>query len=256
MRLGWDVGVGRSTSGIRSRFDEPKSGGVDLRRRHDPVDAQPVENRKNSILVQQRCDRQAAGVASPGDTVSHRSLDGSISCYHPATLFLTGLWMEAYPVITRDLSNDPLFELGNHSYSHGAFRTPCYGLAHTPQPNQTAEVRQTDELLKKYAVSYKKYFRFPGLCFDMEVARSVEAEGYIVVGGDVYSGDGFETKPAKIVYNVMAHVHPGSIIIFHLQGGRNAPETANALVAIVQKLRSQGYAFVKVSELLKLRGSG
>lgn len=174
----------------------------------------------------------------------------------PATLFLTGLWMEAYPVITRDLSNDPLFELGNHSYSHGAFRTPCYGLAHTPQPNQTAEVRQTDELLKKYAVSYKKYFRFPGLCFDMEVARSVEAEGYIVVGGDVYSGDGFETKPAKIVYNVMAHVHPGSIIIFHLQGGRNAPETANALVAIVQKLRSQGYAFVKVSELLKLRGSG
>ena len=35
----------------------------------------------------------------------------------PATLFLTGLWIETYPDATKQLAADPLFELGNHSYS-------------------------------------------------------------------------------------------------------------------------------------------
>ncbi len=45
-----------------------------------------------------------------------------------ATLFLAGLWIELYPAVTQDLSADPLFEIGNHSYSHPGFRSPCYGL--------------------------------------------------------------------------------------------------------------------------------
>ena len=46
----------------------------------------------------------------------------------PATLFLTGLWIEAYSDATKDLAADPLFELASHSYSHGAFHSPCYNL--------------------------------------------------------------------------------------------------------------------------------
>ena len=34
----------------------------------------------------------------------------------PATLFLTGLWIEAYPEITKQLSQNPLFELGVESF--------------------------------------------------------------------------------------------------------------------------------------------
>src|ERR1700735_578125 len=47
----------------------------------------------------------------------------------PATLFMTGLWIEAYSDVTKGLSADPLFELGSHSYSHGAFHSPCYRLS-------------------------------------------------------------------------------------------------------------------------------
>ena len=173
----------------------------------------------------------------------------------PANLFLTGLWIETYTAATKELSDDPLFELGNHSYSHGGFRSPCYGLAAIRESNEASEVQRTDDLLKKYATSYKKYFRFPGLCFDAEDVKRVETQGYLVVGGDVYGGDGFEKSPTKIVSNVLAHVHPGSIVILHMHGGPNAPETANALFDIVRKLRLQGYTFVKVSDLLKLPGS-
>ena len=88
----------------------------------------------------------------------------------PANLFLTGLWIETYTAAPKELSDDPLFELGNHSYSHGGFRSPCYGLAAIRELNEASEVQRTDDLLKKYATSYEKYFRFPGLCFDAEDA--------------------------------------------------------------------------------------
>jgi len=173
----------------------------------------------------------------------------------PATLFLTGLWIERYPAVTQDLSTDPLFEIGNHSYSHPGFRSPCYGLGSVQKSNQAAEVQRTDALLKKYSTSYKKYFRFPGLCFDASDVERIEAQDYTVIGGDVYGGDGFEKSPAKIVLNVLVHVRPGSIVILHMHGGPNAPETANALPDVIRKLRLRGYTFVKVSALLSMSRS-
>ncbi len=170
----------------------------------------------------------------------------------PATLFLTGLWIEAYRDATRELSADPLFELGNHSYSHGAFHSPCYGLFPTAESNQTAEVQKTDDLLKKYTASYQKYFRFPGLCSDAQSVKKVEDQGYTIIGGDVDGADAFEKNPKWIASAVAAHVHPGSIVVLHLHGGPNAPQTAAALPDIIRKLRSDGYTFVKVSDLLKL----
>ena len=172
----------------------------------------------------------------------------------PATLFLTGMWIETYPAVTRELSSDPMFELGNHSYSHGGFSSPCYGLSAIKESNEVAEVEKTDILLKTYAIAYVKYFRFPGLCSEAEDVTEVEREGYAVIGGDVRGGDGFEANPAKIISTVLGHVRPGSIVILHMHGGPNAPETAKALPAIIQKLRSEEYTFVKVSDLLKLSG--
>jgi len=173
----------------------------------------------------------------------------------PATLFLAGLWIERYPAVTQDLSADPLFEIGNHSYSHPGFRSPCYGLASVRKSNQATEVQRTDALLKKYTTSYQKYFRFPGLCFGVGDVETIEALGYIVIGGDVYAGDGFERSAAKIVSNILVHVRPGSIVILHMHGGPNAPRTADALPDIIRRLRLRGYTFVKVSDLLSLSGS-
>ncbi len=170
----------------------------------------------------------------------------------PATLFLTGLWIETYSEATKELSADPLFELGSHSYSHGAFHSPCYSLFPIPESKQAAEVQKTDDLLRKYAASYKKYFRFPGLCSDAAAVKKVEDQGYTVIGGDVDGADAFERNPRWIASDVVTHVHPGSIVVLHMHGGPNAPGTAAALPDVIRKLRSEGYAFVKVSDLLQL----
>jgi len=170
----------------------------------------------------------------------------------PATLFLTGLWIEAYPAATKQLAADPLFELSNHSYSHGAFHSPCYSLFPIPESKQAGEVRKTDDLLSKYATSYKKYFRFPGLCSDAAAVKRVEDQGYTVIGGDVDGADAFEKSPKWVAANVVSRVRPGSIVVLHMHGGPDAPATANALPDIIAKLRADGYTFVKVSDLLKL----
>lgn len=170
----------------------------------------------------------------------------------PATLFLTGLWIETYPAATKQLAADPLFELGNHSYSHGAFHSPCYNLFPIPQSKQAGEVQKTDDLLKQYAVSYKKYFRFPGLCSDAQAMKTVEEQGYTVIGGDVDGADAFEKSPKWVASDAVTQVRPGSIVILHMNGGRDAPATGDALPEIIAKLRAEGYTFVKVSDLLKL----
>ena len=170
----------------------------------------------------------------------------------PATLFLTGLWIETYPEATKQLAAGPLFELGSHSYSHGAFHSPCYGLFPIPESKQAAEVQKTDDLLKQYAVSYKRYFRFPGLCSDAQAVKTVEDQGYTVIGGDVDGADAFQKSPKWVASDVISHVRPGSIVVLHMHGGPNAPATAGALPDIITRLRSDGYTFVKVSDLLKL----
>ncbi|HEX4041768.1 MAG TPA: polysaccharide deacetylase family protein [Xanthobacteraceae bacterium] len=170
----------------------------------------------------------------------------------PATLFLTGLWIEAYSDAVKDLGADPLFELGNHSYSHGAFHSPCYGLFPIPESKQAEEVEKTDALLRKYAASYKKYFHFPGLCSDAQAMRTIQSQGYTAIGGDVDGADAFEKSPKWVAADVVAHVRPGSIVVLHMNGGRDAPATGNALPDMIAKLRAAGYSFVKVSDLLKL----
>lgn len=170
----------------------------------------------------------------------------------PATLFMTGLWIEAYSDVTRELSADPLFELGSHSYSHGAFHSPCYKLFPIAEAKQADEIAKTDVLLKTYTVSYKKYFRFPGLCYDAASAKKVTDQGYAVIGGDVDGADAFVNSPKWTASDIVANVRPGSIVVLHMHGGRNAPDTAAALPETIKRLRAEGYTFVKVSDLLAL----
>lgn len=170
----------------------------------------------------------------------------------PATLFLTGMWIEAYPTTTTELANNSLFEIGNHSYSHPAFSSPCYKLATTPESGDAYQITKTDQSLSKYAPHYSKLFRFPGLCHDTDDMNAAAKAGYVVIGGDVLGGDGFQTNTDVIVSNVVHKVHPGSIIVLHMMGGPNAPKTADAVSVIIKDLKKEGYEFVTISDLLKL----
>lgn len=165
----------------------------------------------------------------------------------PATIFITGLWAKAYPDVTKQLFDNPLFEIGNHSYSHPKFTLSCFNLPAVG--NREDEFKKSQEILKSITGSYPKLFRFPGGCYtkgDLDLAKKY---GLKVVGWDVVSGDAFNNSTESIIKRVEQKVKPGSIVVMHLNGGKNAPATAKALPEIISFLKSRGYTFVKVSQL-------
>lgn len=165
----------------------------------------------------------------------------------PATIFVTGLWAKAYPDVTKQLFDNPLFEIGNHSYSHPSFTSSCFNLP--PIGNREDEFKKSQEILKSITGSYPTLFRFPGGCYTKGDLRLAEKYGLKVVGWDVVSGDAFNSNTQSIITRVEKKVRPGSIIVMHLNGNKNAPATARALPEIILYLKSKGYAFVKVSQL-------
>jgi peptidoglycan/xylan/chitin deacetylase (PgdA/CDA1 family) len=168
----------------------------------------------------------------------------------PATFFLTGEWVETYPDITRRLAANPSFELGNHTYRHQAFKSPCYTLPPIAPENMTEDVAHTFRIITPYGGRQTRYFRFPGLCYDDAALRALAPLGVTVVQGDVVSGDPFATAAPPIVHAVLSKVQPGSIVIMHITEA-NAQYTDEALQPILDGLRAQGLRPVALSELFR-----
>ncbi|MCE1199095.1 MAG: polysaccharide deacetylase family protein [Marinilabiliales bacterium] len=166
-----------------------------------------------------------------------------------ATLFISGLWAESYPELTKELASDPLFEMGNHSYSHRSFATDCYGLATLKKEEKEPEVARSQEVLFRLTGRKPLLFRFPGGCFENEDLQLLKKYGLTTVGWTFASGDAFNPDEEAIVQNVLSKIRPGAIVVFHLMGGKYAPKTEEVIRKIIPELRKRGYSLVKVSDL-------
>nr|WSW66106.1 polysaccharide deacetylase family protein [Streptomyces sp. NBC_00995] len=168
----------------------------------------------------------------------------------PATVFMTGRWAEEYPAQARSIGTDPLFEIGNHSYSHYAFTSPCYGLPTLAESAIGSEVERAFGAIRKAgARNVVPYFRFPGGCYDDASLRALATERVTAVQWDVVSGDAFATDADAVAQQVLDGVKPGSLVVMHCTRSA-APVTDEAVGQVVPELRKRGYRFVKVSELL------
>lgn len=167
----------------------------------------------------------------------------------PATFFVTGLWAQAYPKETKKISKNGLFEIGNHTLTHSAWEKPCFGLPIVR--DKVLEVAKTEKILKQLIGYEPTLFRFPGGCASEQDIKFVTDLGLQPIGWDVSSGDAFNKNQGKIIKNVLHLIQPGSIVVFHLSGGKNAPVTAEVLPVVVKKLKALGYHFVTIGDLLK-----
>jgi peptidoglycan/xylan/chitin deacetylase (PgdA/CDA1 family) len=162
----------------------------------------------------------------------------------PATFFLGGLWMRDHQAETLELANNPLFELGNHSWSHLDFS------AITPE-----EMNQEILLTQQYMFDLLGYqtnlFRLPYGTYNDTSLNVINENGLYIIQWNVVSGDPDPNIDAVSMTDwVLQQVNPGSIIIMHANG--RGWHTAEALPGIIQALRQSGYIFVTISELLDI----
>ena len=167
-----------------------------------------------------------------------------------ATIFLTGLWTKAYPKEAFQIAQNPLFQIGNHSYSHPAFAQNCFGLPFIPDSMDQSEVLDAQKIIIKTTGIIPEVFRFPGGCYDKNDVDIVSRLGLKIVHWDVVGNDGFNLNTQSIIDKVENNVQNGSIIVLHLNYGNLAPKTYDAIIKIIPCLTQKGYKFVKLSELI------
>jgi peptidoglycan/xylan/chitin deacetylase (PgdA/CDA1 family) len=179
-----------------------------------------------------------------------------------ATFYAGGKWMRSHPTRTMQLMADPLFEIGNHAWTHGNLRV-LRGQEMEAQIQWTQAQYELlrDQLLDSACAAavpeharqrippLPTTFRFPyGTC-DATALTAVAQAGLHSIQWNLVSGDPAKGQTTdRIVTTVLHRVRPGSIVVAHANG--RGWHTQAALKTLIPALKQQGYRFVTVSELL------
>lgn len=161
----------------------------------------------------------------------------------PATLFLGGKWMTEEAEQTKLLAVNPLFELGNHTFSHPHLRAMT-------DVRVREELQSTQDVMDSLTGRRASLFRPPFGEYDERVVRIAASIGLKTVQFDLASGD---PDPAiskdRLVNYVSSMARSGSIIVMHIN--RRGWHTAEALPEIITRLRRRGFNFKTVSDMLR-----
>lgn len=185
-----------------------------------------------------------------------------------STFFIGGKWLATHPTRGQQLMADPLFEIANHTWDHRNLRLLSKReIANEIEYTQAAYEKQrralisrqcmapsgqrvTGEFLSKTRAPPKmRLFRFPFGACTKEALDTVNDHGLLAIQWDLSSADPWRGMTAnKMVATVTERAKPGSIVLFHANG--RGWHTGRAIPKIIANLKSKGYAFVTVGELL------
>lgn len=165
-----------------------------------------------------------------------------------ATFFLVGTRAEAHPEIVRRIAAEG-HAVGNHTWDH-------HSLARMTPDQIKAEVLNNDQALSTIIGYHPSLFRPPyGLASPL-IVQEVGSLGCKVIDWSVDTRDWAGTSPKRIMKYVRKEVRPGAIVLMHSAGGRNEKltNTVTVLPQIISLLKTQGYTFVTVPQLLQIPG--
>lgn len=154
------------------------------------------------------------------------------------TFFMVKFWAEKFPEDVLEISKRG-HEIGNHSSTHP-------NMAKLSVEDMTKELQGSSEAIEKITGKKPDLFRPPFGAYSNNLIETCEANGYYVIQWDVDSLDWKEITTEQIVDRVTRNVKPGSIVLFH----NNAEHVEDYLPAVLDKLKSEGYAIVPVGQLI------
>ena len=166
----------------------------------------------------------------------------------PATLFLSGLWVDANPEISQRLTKNHLFEIENHGLNH----KPCsingrsvYGIKGTSSPKELFdEIEQNAAKIENLTGRKPRCYR-PGTGFCDELGVEVaKVLGYEVVNFSVL-GDAGATYSKNQVRTALLKALPSSIILMHMN--HPGAGTADGVIEAIPELKKRGFRFVLLS---------
>ena len=169
----------------------------------------------------------------------------------PATLFITGIWIDSNKKTFAQLASDTLFEIENHGFKHrlcSVNGASVYGIKGTKNPEEVVdEMELNARKIGQLTGKRPKFFR-SATAYTDDVCVQIAAQLNLqIVSYSVLSGDAVANTPANIISeNIMKQIKPGSIMIMHFN--HPAWKEKDALQLVIPKLKEMGYRFVRLEE--------
>jgi polysaccharide deacetylase family sporulation protein PdaB len=156
------------------------------------------------------------------------------------TFFMTGGWVDSYPDDVKMILAEG-HDLGNHSQNHK-------NMSQLSDSEKEKELMTVHDKVKELTGYEMFLFRPPYGDYDNAVVKTAKKCGYYTIQWDVDSLDWKDYGVDSIIKTVTQHKHlgNGSIILCH----NGAKYTAEALDTMITTLKSQGYEFVPLSQLI------
>jgi len=168
----------------------------------------------------------------------------------PATLFITGLWIEKNKETFAELAKDPLFEIENHGLLHRLCSTEgrtMYGVNATRDLGDVVDEMELGARMIAEITGRRPIFFRSATAYTDELSLKVaERLGMEVMSYDVLSGDAALSSAKTISRNILKGARHGAVVIMHF----NHPEWPDeaALELAVPELRKRGYNFIKLED--------
>lgn len=167
----------------------------------------------------------------------------------PATLFISGIWLETHSETVIELADNPLFEIANHGLQHKPCSVTEQNVDEFDATNSLYdaidEISENAKRINELTGIETRFYRSGTAYYDDVCTGVAEMLGMQVAGYQLI-GDGGAEFSSEEVYKSLLRAEPGSIILLHL----NQPDssTAEGLKKAVPKLIEMGYTFVRLSD--------
>lgn len=155
-----------------------------------------------------------------------------------ANFFLVGMWVDKNEELVKKIDAQGI-EIGTHSNLHP-------DMAKLSATQQKLELTTSIEKLEKIINKKITLFRAPFGSYNNTLIETCESLNLKTIQWDVDTLDWKGLSANEICARVLKQTKSGSIILCH----NNADHIVEALPSIIQNLKSRGYEFVTISELL------
>lgn len=154
------------------------------------------------------------------------------------TFFLVDFWVKKHPDVVKEIDRRG-HEIGNHSTNHPY-------MSKLDEIQIIKELKTTEDSIKNITGKKTTLFRPPFGDYNDRLIRVCKDNGYFVIQWDVDSLDWKEYGVQPVVDRVTRNVKNGSIVLFH----NNAKYVSEYLPIVLEKLQTEGYTIVPISELI------
>ncbi|MBE5749792.1 MAG: deacetylase [Clostridiales bacterium] len=154
------------------------------------------------------------------------------------TFFMVEFWTTKYPEYVKKIS-DHGHEIGTHSATHPY-------MSKLDKSAIEKELTTSSKAIEDITGKKVEVFRPPYGDYDDLLIDTAKELNLYVIQWDVDSLDWKDLSKDEIKKRVLKKVKNGSIVLFHNQG----LHTAEALPEIIDELKSLGYEFVPIGELI------